>query len=137
MSYRLQDISKFPPIHVKTQNTFWLPWFISELKYDKYEKQQSIWSCVKSFHNHFVMSFHNQFMRSFRTGSLKSDGQQFHQYYNNPNNIKSLNTKIETTAFSLQTTSPSPFGSGNVSSLDWNVSQIPLVSMIYLFRNHL
>jgi hypothetical protein len=26
----LADISKFyPPIHVKAQNTFWLPWFIS------------------------------------------------------------------------------------------------------------
>jgi hypothetical protein len=34
---------------------------------------------------------------------------------------------------SLQTKLPSPFGSGNCSSLDWYFSQIPLPNMIYLF----
>jgi hypothetical protein len=32
---------------------------------------------------------------------------------------------------SLETKFPSPFGSGNFSSLDWYFSQIPLPNMIY------
>ena len=34
---------------------------------------------------------------------------------------------------SLETKFPSPFGSGNFSSLDWYFSQIPLPNMIYLY----
>ena len=33
-----------------------------------------------------------------------------------------------------ETKFPSPFGSGNFSSLDWYFSQIPLPNMIYLFN---
>ena len=35
---------------------------------------------------------------------------------------------------SLETKFPSPFGSGNCSSLDWYFSQIPLPNMIYLYN---
>jgi hypothetical protein len=36
---------------------------------------------------------------------------------------------------SLETKFPSPFGSGNCSSLDWYFPQIPLSNMIYLYNN--
>jgi hypothetical protein len=35
---------------------------------------------------------------------------------------------------SLETKFPSPFGSGNFSSLNWYFSQIPLPNMIYLYK---
>jgi hypothetical protein len=35
----------------------------------------------------------------------------------------------------LETKFPSPFGSGNFSSLDWYFLQIPLSNMIYLFNS--
>jgi hypothetical protein len=35
---------------------------------------------------------------------------------------------------SLETKFPSPFGSGNFSSLDWYFSQVPLPNMIYLYK---
>ena len=38
---------------------------------------------------------------------------------------------------SLETKFPSPFGSGNFSSLDWYFSQIPLPNMIYLYNIYL
>ena len=38
---------------------------------------------------------------------------------------------------SLETKFPSPFGSGNFSSLDWYFSQLPLPNMIYLYNIYL
>jgi hypothetical protein len=38
---------------------------------------------------------------------------------------------------SLETKCPSPFGSGNFSSLDWYFSQIPLPNMIYLKKRNI